>query len=190
MATLSVGGTTVFDGATLQSGAVLTSATFPGEINSSGGGGHVLQVVSTTITDQLSYTSQNIYYDIAGLTATITPSFTSSKILIMCDVAIANANSNGYVALLRGSSFVGVGPSSGSRSRVSSSNFYNSGTNQLDGATFQYLDSPSTTSATTYKVQSITDSSQATYVNRTPGDVDAVYGVRSQSTITLMEVKG
>ena len=152
--------------------------------------GHILQVVSTTMTDVLSIAGANSYNDIAGLTATITPSFTSSKILIMCDVAITNASSNCYIALLRGSSFVGVGPSSGSRSRVSSSNFYNSGTNNLVGTSFQYLDSPSTTSATTYKLQSITDTSVATYVNRTSGDADAVYGVRSQSTITLMEVKG
>tara|TARA_R110002051_G_scaffold47074_2_gene93572 strand:+ start:47 stop:619 length:573 start_codon:yes stop_codon:yes gene_type:complete len=50
MATLAVGGTTVFDGATLQSGAVLTSATFPA--------GHVLQVVSDNYNSQTEASSQ------------------------------------------------------------------------------------------------------------------------------------
>ena len=152
--------------------------------------GSVLQVVSATMTDTLAYASANTYADIAGLTATITPTSTSSKIMVTCNVAIINTNSNVYVALKRGSTFVGTGPASGNRSQVSSSNAYNTGSNALLGLNFEYLDSPSTTSATTYKVQSITDSSAATYVNRTPSDTNAVHGVRSQSTITLMEIAG
>ena len=154
--------------------------------------GSVLQVVSTTMTDTLVYASQNTYADIAGLTATITPTSTSSKIMVTCNVVMINTGSNIYVALKRGSDFVGTGPASGNRSQVSSGNAHDTsvGTNGLLALNFEYLDSPSTTSATTYKVQSITDTGTVTYVNRTPNDTNAVYGVRSQSTITLMEIAG
>jgi hypothetical protein len=51
------------------------------------------------------------------------------------------------------------------------------------------LDSPSTTSATTYKIQiNNSNSSADCYINRTQGDTDAVYGGRSASSITLMEI--
>ena len=52
------------------------------------------------------------------------------------------------------------------------------------------LDSPSTTSATTYKMQGLTqtDSSPSFTVNRSGGDADAAHGFRVASSITLMEV--
>ena len=58
---------------------------------------------------------------------------------------------------------------------------------------FNYLDSPSTTSATTYKVQMITETSGHTaYVNRTGSDLDEnqPYSVRTSSTITAIEIAG
>ena len=170
----------------------MTTASLPALGSAQMPSGSVLQVISTTMTDTLVYASQNTYADIAGLTATITPTSTSSKIMVTCNVVMINTGSNIYVALKRGSDFVGTGPASGNRSQVSSGNAHDTsvGTNGLLALNFEYLDSPSTTSATTYKVQSITDTGTVTYVNRTPNDTNAVYGVRSQSTITLMEIQG
>ena len=57
----------------------------------------------------------------------------------------------------------------------------------MSGSSFNFLDSPATTSSTTYKIQFITDTA-TTYINRTAGDVDASYTGRTQSTITVMEI--
>ena len=66
--------------------------------------GHVLQVVSTTKTDFFSTTSTT-YVDVTGLSATITPSSTSSKILVSVTGASSGSadNSFGYAVLLRDS---------------------------------------------------------------------------------------
>ena len=53
----------------------------------SGVGGKVLQVVSVAKTDTFSTTS-NSFVDVTGLTLNITPSATSSKILVLCDVKL------------------------------------------------------------------------------------------------------
>ena len=74
MATLAVGGTTVFDGATLQSGAVLTSATFPA--------GHVLQVVSYYTTAQGTVVYSSVDQVVNGMTMDITPKGADSDFLV------------------------------------------------------------------------------------------------------------
>jgi hypothetical protein len=50
-----------------------------------------------------------------------------------------------------------------------------------------YLDSPATTSATTYKIQVITQGS-TNYINRTINDVNSIVGTRTASSITVMEI--
>jgi hypothetical protein len=165
-------------------GTVLTSAS-----NTGFPAGSVLQVVSTTKIDTFSSATVNAWTDITGLSVSITPTSASNKILVMASVQGINTASNAYLRLVRGSTGIGVGTTSGSRSAVSSSNIIGSGTNSLGGSSFQFLDSPATTSSTTYKIQFITDVA-TTYVNRTSSDVDALYTGRSQSTITVMEIKG
>jgi hypothetical protein len=153
------------------------------------GGGKVLQVVSTTKTDTFSSTATNAFTDITGLSVSITPSSTSSKIMVFVSVQAVNITSNAYFRLVRGSTAIGVGDTSGSRSSVSSSNILGPNNNSMKGSSFQFLDSPSTTAATTYKVQFITDGGPV-YVNRTADDASALYTGRSQSTITVMEIAG
>ena len=60
-------------------------------------------------------------------------------------------------------------------------------TNGVNNGSVTYLDNPATTSSTTYKVQMYVPSSTG-YVNRTYGDIDATYTIRSASTITVMEI--
>lgn len=156
----------------------------------SGSGQIIKQVIQTVKTDTFSSTAANAWTDVTGLSVSITPTNASNKILVICSVTGVNISSNTYFRMVRGSTAIGVGDAAGSRSQVSSSNFYSSqaGTgNSMLGSTFQYLDSPATTSATTYKIQFITDSG-TTLVNRTPNDTDALYVGRSISTITVYEV--
>jgi len=152
--------------------------------------GSVLQVVSTTKTDTFSTTSTS-FIDVTGVTATITPSSTSSKILVTL-TTVYSASATGYgavVRVLRGSTPIGGGTASGNRpSSFSSQTFKDIET--AESAGFNYLDSPATTSATTYKLQALVRSSQTVYFGRTANDRNDIFMGRTSSTITLTEIKG
>ena len=152
-----------------------------------GTGGKVLQVVSTTKTNTFS-TSSTSYTDVTGLSASITPSSTSSKILVIVNVlGSQDVNVNRlFMKLLRDSTSICIGDSSGSRDRVS---FGSSSYESVFMTTWSqnYLDSPSTTSATTYKIQMRVSASTG-YINRADDDTDSSIHQRGASTITLMEV--
>ena len=155
--------------------------------------GMVTQVLSTSKTDTFS-TNSTSYTDITGLSVTITPTSTSNKILVMMNCVVGNDNNvSAFVQIVRDSTAIHVGDASGSRIRATS------GTADDPSDQFPYpmsatfLDSPSTTSATTYKIQMTTEGSGNTgygYVNRagTWGD-DNQHGVYA-SSITVMEVAG
>jgi hypothetical protein len=151
--------------------------------------GTVLQVVSTTKTDTFSTTSSS-FTDITGLSVSITPSSATSKIFVivsLCGAVNGNSNTAQY-KLVRGSTDVSIGDAAGSRTRSSSGLTYQADSNRLDSYTFQMLDSPATTSATTYKVQTITNNGQNVYINRTASDIDGINWPRTASTITVMEI--
>ena len=131
--------------------------------------GHVVQVVQGSSTSYLTLGSNDTYVD-TGLTATITPKFASSKILILHSSAIlGTATHDAILRLLRGST------------NIHQLNFWSDNSNYtyMTGA-FQYLDSPSTTSATTYKTQ--------VYKNQNAFLYNYVNEVTSKSTLTLMEI--
>ena len=152
------------------------------------GGGKIAQVVQTVKTDTFTSTSTS-FADITGLSVAITPSATSSKILIMYSVFIG-ADNRGQIKLLRGSSDIFVGASD-SANRTESSGFGYNG-NSDDNAVIHansgvFLDSPSTTSATTYKLQAITNAGTVA-INRTVLDDNQPYQPRTASSITVIEV--
>jgi hypothetical protein len=153
------------------------------------GGGGISQVVSTTKTDTFTMSSTT-YADITGLSVTITPSSSSSKILIMANVNHVGTTltSASGIRLLRGSTVIGVGDAAGSRISTSGGESYGNYGVTLTGDAVMYLDSPATTSATTYKIQIRVYGSTA-YVNRSPVDSDAQEYYRGMSSITVMEVK-
>jgi len=154
--------------------------------------GSVLQVVSTTKTDIYSVSLGNGSEsgDVTGLTRTITPSSTSSKILVRFTLTTANSDTHSiHTTLYKDGSPLIRGDASGSRSRVSASaqNSHSEGTQQIS---FEYLDSPSTTSQITYSIRLRhgTAGTVTAYVNRSNGDPNASYGARDASTITAMEI--
>ena len=149
--------------------------------------GKVLQVVETRLTTVLSTTSTS-WVATTGLNASITPSSTSNKVLILLNATL-NSGNHGHMRLSRdgGSNFIGSGVSAGSRSGV---NFYaNEDGNSARPQSCAILDSPSSTSALTYQAYWRVNSS-TTYLNRTGNDTDAAYGSRGVSSITLLEVAG
>jgi hypothetical protein len=153
------------------------------------GGGKILQVVSTTKTDTFYTATTSSWVDITGLSATITPASTSSKVLISYNVMLDNASSSYGLALrmMRGSTPINVGGASGSRSPASTaSDSYAWGDLTWGFNASTFLDSPSTTSATTFKIQG--HGSSAFYINRNHADTDTLAFYRCTSSITLMEI--
>ena len=159
----------------------------------SGANGGIIQVVSATKTDNFSSSSTS-YVDITGMTATITPRSTSNKILIQVNIQPCCDSWGGgavHFRLLRGSTEIGSGTGGTSVNGMSFFNTYsNNAGNTLENSVsmaMNFLDSPSTTSATTYKVQGlVTNSGYSWYVNRNASGT--LKG--ASSTITLTEVSG
>jgi hypothetical protein len=151
--------------------------------------GKILQVVSTTKTDTFSATIADTWTDVTGFSVSITPSSASSKILVVANINMSGAYDRPPMRLVRDSTAIGVGDTAGSRLSVSGAGYMLAGADTTTVAV-NYLDSPATTSATTYKVQVVVPNSSSTaiYVNRTITDSDSNSYVRSASTITVMEV--
>jgi hypothetical protein len=152
--------------------------------------GSVLQVVSTTKTDTFSMAGYTGYTDITGLTVTITPTSSTSKILI--DYVVSTGPSDVVsLQLFRNSTAICIGDSGGGASRFQATAGGVSVTNgdKVAPVAGNFLDSPATTSAITYKFQ-MRNWAGTSYVNRTPNDTDAGYTSRSTSTITVMEIAG
>lgn len=150
--------------------------------------GQVVQVVSVTKTDTFATTSTS-FTDITGLAATITPSSAANKIMVIFNLA---GNSIGYslFRLMRGATVISAGDVAGSRGAASCGGLYNNGnTVHLLSTGGNYLDSPATTAAVTYKLQGLVGSSTL-YVNRSADDGDYGDRGRAVSSITLLEVKG
>ena len=167
-------------GATLDiaSGATLdtTGATVSGLTT-----GKVLQVVQTVKTDGFS-TGSTSHIDITGLSASITPSSTSSKILVNVSVGTIDFSVAMYYGfqLVRDTTNIGQGTVAGK----TASTFGGTG-NAVRGrsASYTFLDSPSSTSATTYKVQVRVESGTC-YINYRNNNS----ALTTSSTITLTEI--
>lgn len=134
--------------------------------------GSVLQVVSAS-TSTYAQTTLSTYSD-TGLSATITPTSSSSKVMILISAGMGNTTgtANNNTRILRGSTEVC------SFSRVS----HDAGDGNQGHESFTFLDSPSTTSATTYKLQFMTDTGAFRFCDFS--------GDTTTATITLMEIAG
>jgi hypothetical protein len=174
-------GTTLTIGAsgdtiTIPSGATLSN------LGTATGFGKVLQVVSTTKTDSFSTTSATLV-DITGLSATITPTNTSSKIMVLSSFIGSNASDSADAfQLVRDSTNIGVSTDGAVANQTSVCG--SGATSNIYSASIMFLDNPSTTSSTTYKVQA-RRTSGTLYIGR---NVSGNYG--GIATITVMEIEG
>jgi hypothetical protein len=148
-----------------------------------GGGGKVLQVVQASTSTETTIVTTT--YTDTTLSASITPTSASSKILVIVNHFVetlrdANANGGSGIRLLRGATTI-FSPSPGE---------YQFNYSQAVGATrivlnsavpLTYLDSPATTSATTYKTQG----NQFTAANSSTLKFQQGSSI---STMTLMEI--
>jgi hypothetical protein len=164
----------------------LTLPTLTGTILTNKTAGTVLQVVSTTKTDTFTTASTNTYVDVTGLSVTITPTSSTSKILILASVHQAASGEPTGFQIVRDSTAIGIGTASGSRFVASAAGAAGD-SNRVTSLNVNYLDSPSTTSSVTYKIQ-VRGYNNGVSVNRTPNDTDANVSARPVSTITVMEI--
>ena len=149
-----------------------------------GGGGGIIQIKQTFLNTATSTTTSGSFTDISGMSVSITPKFNTSKIFVMItlgSISSAAGISVGF-RLLRDSTAVGNAADTTLQSGFT--NIYDGGDASLFSASHNFLDSPATTSAITYKLQ-WRNSSGTTYLNRYTGSSDSYNG---SSTITAMEV--
>lgn len=135
--------------------------------------GSVLQVVNASLSTVVS--SSAATPSDTGLSATITPKFATSKILVLVSHNGINRSGGGYLGsfLVRNSTQL---------TRFDGSAGFNGGgssTQYLTGSSTSYLDSPATTSATTYKTQ---------IQNGNGGNTAGINVDGAISTLTLMEI--
>lgn len=143
-----------------------------------GAAGKIAQVQSTFKSDAFSTTSTS-FVDVTGLSVSITPIATTSKVLIMAYISSSGSTTNDYYMNLNRDSTAICQTTSGST--ISTARGFVSSAMTLY-TTVVFLDSPTTTSATTYKIQGRAGS-DTFYVNRRGADT-----LGSTSTITVMEV--
>jgi hypothetical protein len=116
-------------------------------------GGKVLQVVSVTKVNSFTTTSAS-FVDVTGLSVSITPSASSSRILIMSTFQASNTTADlVYFNLVRNSTAIAQG--TGGTNDITAAAYSSAPTNNesLYQVAITNLDSPATTSATTYKIQ-------------------------------------
>ena len=155
------------------------------------GGGKVLQVVSNTITAPVTIGSLDTITSF--ISQAITPSATSSKVLIRCHGSYSydDDDSFGHILLYKDSSILVRGDSVGSAYRSTQ----NASARTAGGLThnvtrsfaFEYLDSPSSTSSISYSGRAVATNNVDMYIGRSGTTVDDNRSI-DITTITLMEI--
>ena len=153
--------------------------------------GKIGQVVQAVKTNTQNTTDDNTWTDVADLSVAITPAATSSKILVFFTVnATADTQDHVGIRLVRGSTDIFIGTDSDAGQNVSAGYRNATAEENYDMANLcgQYLDSPSTTSETTYKIQAA--SNDEFFINRPHDDTGTtnVQRPHTSSSITVMEV--
>ena len=153
--------------------------------------GKVLQVQQFTFTGTTDTTVQDSTFADTGITVNITPTSTSSKVLVMVSIgrigsSVADRMAN--IRLVRGTTNILLGDAASPRTQASAGS-YTSNTGGGNSVSMNYLDSPATTASTTYKVTYAGHSGEIVRINygRNDGNTDAP-SARVTSTITVMEI--
>ena len=157
--------------------------------------GNIIQVKQTAKSDLWSASpAAGSFSEVTGFSVSITPTSTSSKMLVMVNAYVGRPNYQVLGLVKRNGTIIARGDASGTRPRVSFNvNGYASGTGdtyQLLPTAFTYLDSPSTVSSCSYTVELSSYGGSIVYLNRShtfqenANDYDGL----PVSTITVMEV--
>ena len=161
-----------------------------------GGGslGKDLQTIQTVKQDAFSQSlNANTVSNDMGLNVSITPSSSSNKVLLIVQTVIGLGTDDhvGLVILRGGADISGYLPTSAGSRTTFGSGGATKGSSYPEAISGCFLDSPSTTSSTTYSVRikyGRGANDQNIYLNRAETDSDAISRQRSVSTVTAMEI--
>ena len=150
-----------------------------------------MQVISGTPKTDTFSTASNSYVDVTGLSVTITPTSATSTILVLFQVNGSQSVGAGRASLklLRGSTVINAGAVAGNRTPALGG--FSSADTSIPSAPVSgsFLDSPATTSSTTYKIQlAMTAGGGSAYINQTEQDADSANQIRMSSQIIVMEI--
>ena len=158
----------------------------------SGSSGGIIQVKGVVKTD-LFNTASSSFTDITGLSVSITPTRADSKILFQFHLGSfqnQNNTSRAFVRMVRDSTAICVGDAAtGHECTAAVCSRANDDNYTQFPVSMQFLDSPSTTSAVTYKLQASCGNDGGTLYLNSAGTQDA-QGGNTASTITVMEISG
>ena len=155
-----------------------------------GGGDGIIQIKQSVKTDTFSHLNE-AFTDITGLSVAITPTSSSSKIFIRYGGQIGSGqNRVGHIRLMRGSTAIFIGDQGATTSQArASSTCVQTNTYFVSAFGGEFLDSPSTTSATTYKLQlGCGDQDFQTHIGRSHDNSNEFSRSKTPSFITVMEV--
>ena len=160
-------------------------------LTAAGNAGIGSNVVQTVKTDTFSTTSTS-FTTVTGMTAAITPSSASSKVLIVAQIAtgLQEANTSiGHFKITRGGTDIYIGNADGSRIRaVFGGTSVGSDASMVVSNSIVYLDSPSSTSSVTYRLDVRRGGNGTVFINRSLNDSDNDFHVRGASSLTVIEV--
>ena len=161
-----------------------------------GAGSKILQVVSTTFSSEFSWTTKGAWVDMTGISATITPTSATSKVLVQVMLSTGDGGQNYDRAyrVTRDSTVFVEGPNTSTiQVRAQAGAPMGAFTSNYSIITIPIIvvDTPASTAAITYKVQGYASASSVTtsYINR-PFSPAANTSATGISTITLTEVAG
>ena len=157
----------------------------------------IVKVAGTLKTDTAALGTTGTWTDVTGLSVSITPSSASNTILVTADInACWTSSGTPYPVsfrLVRGSTAIGIADAAGSRQQATKVMFGASSgvTTASDNVSMKMIDSPATTSSTTYKVQFYLPASsggESLKINTGISDTDAAGNSRGTSSIIVMEI--
>ena len=148
----------------------------------------IVQVVTANKTSAFTTTSAT-FTDVTGLSVSITPTSATSTILVLssfmvgCDPTATSA----FIRLMRGATAIDVGDAAGSRIQASNDISAINGDKQAAG-NIMFIDSPATTTATTYKIQVASPGSTTVAFGASSTDTNSAGRARTVCSITVMEI--
>jgi len=168
-----------------------------GLTSGTGIGGGIIQVKSTTITNTFDSDSET-FTDVTGVTVTITPTRSDSKMLVMYNgcASMESSNRMGHVRIVRviggtTNTTIYVGDQGQSNQARASSSFAAPQNYQMQQFSGTFMDAPATTGAVTYKMQiAAGDASYKVNIGRDDGNSNEFSRARTPTSITVMEVSG
>jgi hypothetical protein len=155
--------------------------------------GSIVQVVQT-FSNTIQTITGTSFVELTSLNASITPTSSTNRILVVCSISFGSGN-DVFPAfrMFRGATWIGQSTSSGPATQTTFGCAVPTGSanafNQMGVATYTFLDSPATTSSTTYSVQaSPMRTGSRTFVLNAAQSIGDANQLTATSTLTLYEV--